>query len=39
VYVEECETREIARNREKYYKSGSGREKIKELVKEKLKDL
>ena len=39
VYSEECESRMKARNREKYYKSGIGREKIKEILKENLKDL
>lgn len=32
VYVEVCENRQQARITEKYYKSGSGRELIKELL-------
>lgn len=32
VHVELCETREIARNLEKYFKSGFGREIIAELA-------
>ncbi len=31
IFSEECKTRLEARNREKYYKSGTGREKIKDF--------
>ena len=31
IFFEECKTQIEARNREKYYKSGIGREKIKDL--------
>jgi putative endonuclease len=33
VFTQECRTRTEARIKEKYYKSGSGREKIKKLIK------
>jgi putative endonuclease len=32
VYTEEVDSREEARNLEKYYKSGSGKEKLKRLL-------
>ena len=32
VYLEKCSSREIARKKEKYYKSGIGREKLKNLI-------
>lgn len=32
IYTEEVETREEARNLEKYYKGGSGKEKLKRLM-------
>jgi putative endonuclease len=32
IYFEECKNRIEARNSEKYWKSGSGKEKLKELV-------
>lgn len=32
VYTEEADTREEARNLEKYYKSGSGKEKLKRFL-------
>ncbi len=31
VCVESCETRSLAREKEKFYKSGSGREKLKNV--------
>lgn len=34
VYVEECEDREEARDREKYYKTGYGRSALKEIIDE-----
>jgi len=33
VYIEKCEDRQGARNIEKYYKSGTGREKLYKLIK------
>ena len=33
IYVEEAESREVARVREKYWKSGAGREKIQRMLK------
>lgn len=38
VFIEEVTTRIEARQLEKYYKSGAGREKIKELSTSKIKD-
>jgi len=35
IFFEECETRIKARLREKYYKSGVGREKLKKFLKTK----
>ena len=35
VFTEECKTRLEARQREKYYKSGVGREKLKNFLKTK----
>ena len=32
VYIEVCPNRQFAREREKYYKSGSGRERLKEFI-------
>lgn len=32
VYIEKCLNRSEAREREKYFKSGSGREKLKKLI-------
>ncbi|MBW6431765.1 GIY-YIG nuclease family protein [Patescibacteria group bacterium] len=32
VYLEKCRDRTKAREREKFYKSGSGREKLKKLI-------
>ena len=31
IYVEECENRVVARKREKYWKSGVGKEQLREL--------
>jgi putative endonuclease len=39
IFLEECETRMNARNKEKFYKSGLGREKIKEFLINNPKDL
>ena len=33
IYTEKCQTRVEARKREKYWKSGTGKEKLKELRK------
>ncbi|MFO7843700.1 MAG: GIY-YIG nuclease family protein [Bacteroidales bacterium] len=38
IFQEVCETRMEARKREKYYKSGTGREKIKEIKQIQRKD-
>jgi len=38
IFIEECNTRSEARKKEKCYKSGAGREKLKDLLKNKIKD-
>ena len=38
IFLEKCESRLEARQKEKYYKSGAGREKIKGLRRNNLKD-
>ena len=32
LYQEFCETRQLARNKEKFYKSGVGRERLKSII-------